>query len=101
MPDEELLQMAERRELATNAGIEKAVRRMLAAPKAQEALQEFFTQWLELDRVVTSVKDRGLFPRFAQEVAAAAVEETQRFLADLGLERPQFPGLPHGRLQLS
>jgi uncharacterized protein DUF1592/uncharacterized protein DUF1588/uncharacterized protein DUF1587/uncharacterized protein DUF1595/uncharacterized protein DUF1585 len=83
MPDEELFQMAERRELTTNAGIEKAVRRMLGDPKAQEALQEFFTQWLELDRVVISVKDRGLFPRFSQEVAAAAVEETQRFLADL------------------
>jgi hypothetical protein len=32
---------------------------------------------------VTSVKDRSLFPRFSQEVAAASVEETQRFLADL------------------
>jgi hypothetical protein len=83
MPDEELFRMAERRELATDAGIEKAVRRMLADPKAREAVQEFFTQWLELDRVVTSVKDRGLFPRYSTEVAAAAVEETQRFLQDL------------------
>jgi len=83
MPDEELFGMAERRELATGAGIEKAVRRMLEDRKAQEALREFFTQWLELDTVVTSVKDRGLFPRYSPEVAAAAVEETQRLLADL------------------
>jgi hypothetical protein len=83
MPDEQLFAMAARRELTSTAGLEKAVRPMLDNPKAREALEEFFTQWLELDRVVTSVKDRSLFPRFNVEVAAAAVEETQRFLQDL------------------
>jgi hypothetical protein len=83
MPDQELFGLAERGELGTNEGIEKAVRRMLADAKAREALREFFTQWLELDRVVNAVKDRGLFPRYNREVAAAAVEETLRFLDDL------------------
>jgi hypothetical protein len=83
MPDDELFRMAERHELATAVGVAKAASRLLDDPRAHEALAEFFTQWLELDRVVTSVKDRGLFPRFSPEVAAAAVEETQRFLADL------------------
>ncbi len=83
MPDRELFAMAERGELATNAGVEKAVRRMLADEKAIAALREFFTQWFELDHVVTAVKDRSLFPRFTREVAVSAVEESQRFLDDL------------------
>jgi hypothetical protein len=56
---------------------------MLADPKARGALQEFFAQWLQLDRLANTVKDRRLFPRFRPEVAAAAGEETQRFLEDL------------------
>jgi hypothetical protein len=83
MPDDELFGMAERGELSTQDRIEKAVRRLLADAKAQEALREFFTQWLELDRVVAAVKDRSLFPRYSREVAAAASEETLRFLDDL------------------
>ena len=83
MPDPELLRMAAQGELASSAGVEKTVRRMLADPKAHEALQEFFTQWLELDGVVDAVKDRTLFPTFSPEVAAASVEETRRFLDDL------------------
>jgi hypothetical protein len=83
MPDKELLGMAARGELATNADVEKAVRRLLADARAHEALQEFFTEWLELDGVVSSVKDRTLFPQFSPEVAEAAVEETKRFLDDL------------------
>ncbi len=90
MPDEELFRAAERRELATNAGVEKEVRRMLADPRAHEALQEFFTQWLQLDGVVNSVKDRSLFPRYSPEVAAAAVEETHRFLDDLAWNDRNF-----------
>jgi hypothetical protein len=83
MPDEELFAIADRGELKTKEGVGNAVRRMLADEKAVAALREFFTQWFELDRVVTAVKDRGLFPRFTREVAVAAVEESQRFLDDL------------------
>jgi hypothetical protein len=83
MPDAELFAMAARGDFRTDAGVEKAVGRLLGNPKAREALQEFFTQWLQLDRVTTSIKDRNLFPRYTPEVAEAAVEETQRFLQDL------------------
>ena len=83
MPDDELFGMAERGELGDEAGVERAARRMLDDPRAREAAQEFFAQWLELDRLPTMVKDRRRFRQFSPELAAAMAEETRRFLDDL------------------
>src|SRR6185436_12488942 len=46
MPDAALFAAAQRGELATRAGLEKQTRRLLADPKAHEALNEFVSQWL-------------------------------------------------------
>ena len=82
MPDAALLRSAAAGELESPAGVEKAVRRMLAAPQARQSLDEFVTQWLRFDRVLNTVKDRAAFPAFNPELAAAMTEETRRLVAD-------------------
>ncbi len=83
MPDAELFAAAERGELATRAGVEKQVRRMLADPRAHESLDEFVSQWLRFDRLTTSSKDRRKFPYFTRETANAMTTEARTFVSDL------------------
>jgi hypothetical protein len=83
MPPVSLLESAGRGELNTEAGLEKATRRMLDDPKAKQALDEFVSQWMRFDRILTSTKDRRKFPQFTRETAVAMTEETRRFISDL------------------
>jgi hypothetical protein len=83
MPDAELFAAAERGELATRAGVEKQVRRMLSDPRAHESLDEFVSQWLRFDRLATASKDRRKFPYFTRETANAMITEARTFLSDL------------------
>jgi len=83
MPDEALMAAAAKGELNTPEGFEKQARRMLADPKAAGALDEFVSQWMRFDRVITMVKDRRFYPSFTREMAVAMTEETRRFVADL------------------
>jgi hypothetical protein len=82
MPDAALFHCAATGELDSPAGVEKTVRRMLAAPQAKQSLDEFVTQWMRFDRVLNTVKDRAEFPMFNPELAAAMTEETRRLIAD-------------------
>jgi hypothetical protein len=83
MPDAELFAAAERGDLATRAGVEKQVRRMLDDPRAHESLDEFVTQWLRFDRLTTASKDRRKFPYFTRETANAMTIEARTFVSDL------------------
>ena len=56
---------------------------MLADPRAQEALNEFVSQWLRFDRLLTASKDRRKFPSFTRETAVAMTEEARTFVSDL------------------
>jgi hypothetical protein len=82
MPDDNLLASAASGELATTAGVEKAVRRMLTDPRAKPALDEFTSEWLRFDLVLNTVKDRAVYPQFTPELAIAMTEETRRLVAD-------------------
>jgi len=83
MPDAELFAAAERGELATRAGVEKQLRRMLSDPRAHESLDEFVSQWLRFDRLITASKDRRKFPYFTRETASAMITEARTFVSDL------------------
>jgi hypothetical protein len=83
MPDAELFAAAARGELATRAGVEKAARRMLADKRARESLNEFVSQWLRFDRLLTASKDRRKFPLYTRETAIAMTEEARTFVSDL------------------
>lgn len=83
MPDAALLESSARGELAAPAGVERVARRMLADPRARQALDEFVSQWLRFDRLLTAGKDRRRFPNFNRETAFAMTEEARTFISDL------------------
>jgi hypothetical protein len=83
MPDVVLLESAAKGELDRPEGLEQIARRMLDNPKARQALDEFISQWMRFDRVLTSTKDRRRFPMFTRETAVAMTEEARRFIGDL------------------
>jgi hypothetical protein len=83
MPDDELFRAAEKGELATPAGVERQVQRMLDDEKAKQAADEFIAQWFRFDTVLTMVKERRAYPSFTRELALAMTEETRRLAADL------------------
>ena len=82
-PDTALMSAAAQGELATPAEVEKAARRMLDDPRAHQALEEFVSQWLRFDRILTSSRERRRYPKFSRETAIAMTEETRQFIADL------------------
>ncbi|HEY1341920.1 MAG TPA: DUF1592 domain-containing protein [Bryobacteraceae bacterium] len=92
MPDAELLAAAGRGELATPQGVQKAVRRMLDDPRAHQAFDEFVSQWMRFDRLLSASKDRRKYPQFTREAAVAMTEETRLFLSDLVWNNRDFMG---------
>ncbi len=82
-PDDALLDSASRGQLDTPEGIERTVRRMLDDPRAKDGVDEFVSEWLRFDRVMTASRERRLYPLFNRELAKAMTEETRRFIGDL------------------
>jgi len=83
MPDAALLNSAAQGELSTPAGLERVARRMLEDPRAREGIDDFVSQWMRFDRVITAGRDSRLYPGFSRNTAVAMTEETRRFVADL------------------
>lgn len=76
-PDEELLTLAERGELA--AGLDGQVTRMLADPRADALVDQFAMQWLGLERLAAHAVDPQAVPGWKPQLTADMVEETRRF----------------------
>lgn len=83
MPNIALLDAASSGELATPSGVQKMARRMLDDPRAHQALDEFISEWLRFDRILTSSRDRRRYPKFSRETAIAMTEEAREFIGDL------------------
>ena len=83
MPDDALLAAAGRGDLDTPQGVEKAARRILDDPKARQALDEYVSQWLRFDRVLTATRERRAFPQFTPETAIAMTQEARRFVSGI------------------
>lgn len=77
VPDVDLLNAAARGELDKPEAIEKTARRMAADPRARQSVDEFISQWLRFDLLLSTVKDRRLFPQFTPEMAIGMAEETR------------------------
>jgi hypothetical protein len=90
MPDAALFEAAQKGELSTAAGVEKQTRRLLADPRAREALNEFTSQWLRYDRMVIATKDRRKYPLFTRETANSMMEEATAFVSDLVWNNDNF-----------
>jgi hypothetical protein len=83
MPDRALLDAAANGQLRTSEGIERVGRSMLEDPRARQAVDEFFSQWLRFDRMLGAAKDDGRYPTFTPELAAMMVQETKMLLGHL------------------
>jgi hypothetical protein len=90
MPDQALFDAAAKGELRTPAGREAATRRLLSDPRARQAVDEFFDEWLRFDRVLNSSKESRRFPEFSLEMAGNMVEETRRLLDHLTWDNANF-----------
>ena len=90
IPDEALLDAAERGDLAQPALVEEQVRRMLADPRAINALvNDFSAQWLNLRRVNEVVVHPDFYPDFDDNLLEAFKQETTLFIAStLREDRP-------------
>ena len=83
IPDQRLLDLAERGQLSTPAVLAQQVRRMLADPRATSALvDDFAAQWLNLRRVREVVVHPDGYPDFDDNLLDAFTQETELFIAD-------------------
>jgi hypothetical protein len=81
IPDEKLLDLAERGELTNPRVREDQVRRMLADPRAVDALVDgFVAQWLNVRRVGEVVVDPEVYPEFDESLLEAFQRETELFV---------------------
>lgn len=83
MPDDALLTAAARGDLATPQGVTKAAERLLNDPRSHPALDEFVSQWLRFDRILTATRDRRRYPQYTRETAVAMTQEATLFIGDL------------------
>jgi hypothetical protein len=90
IPDERLLQLAEDGRLTDPVVLEEQVRRMLADPRAIDALVEgFAAQWLNLRLLPEKLADPLKYPDFDDSLLDAFRQETEMFVAhNLREDRP-------------
>ena len=83
IPDDELLNVAERGALREPAVLEKQVRRMLADSRSKALVDNFAGQWLYLRNLQSVIPDPEAFPEFDEELRAAFQQETELFLGSM------------------
>jgi hypothetical protein len=81
IPDDRLLALAERGQLTNPSILVAEVRRMLADPRATDALvDDFAAQWLNLRRVEEVVVDQDRYPNYDLSLLQAFQRETELFV---------------------
>jgi hypothetical protein len=81
IPDDRLIDLAARGELSKPQVVEQQVRRMLADPKAVDALvHDFAAQWLNLRRLSEVVVHPDFYPNFDESLLNGFREETELFV---------------------
>ncbi|HUR47181.1 MAG TPA: DUF1592 domain-containing protein [Candidatus Saccharimonadales bacterium] len=77
IPDDELLESAERGELHKPKVLEKQTRRLLADSRAKNLVSNFGEQWLHLRNLESITPDLRLFPDFDDNLRQAFRRETE------------------------
>ena len=80
IPDNQLLNLAAAGKLKEPAILEQQVRRMLADPRSNALVTNFFGQWLYLRNMPGVHPDQDAFPEFDENLREAFEQETQLFL---------------------
>ncbi len=83
MPDDTLFADAAAGKVLTDAGLKAEAERMLNDPTHQRALVNTFgAEWLDLGAMQAITPDPTLYPQFNDDVRAAMIEESERFVLD-------------------
>ena len=82
IPDDQLLDLAERGRLRNATVLQQQVQRMLADQKSDALISNFAGQWLELRNVETVTPDPVIFP-FDEALRDAFTKETELFVASI------------------
>ncbi len=83
MPDDELLQAADRGTLRQAPVLKAQVRRMLQDEKSHALVENFGGQWLELRRLESVKPDRQRFPEFEDYLRISMRLETEKFFENI------------------
>ena len=83
IPDDELLDLAERGELSKPEVLERQTLRMLADPRSQSLVSNFAGQWLHLRNLDSITPDLRLFPDFDDNLRQAFRQESELLFADI------------------
>ena len=81
IPDETLLDLAERGRLTGPPTLRQQVRRMLADARAKALVDNFAAQWLHQRSLEEMESDPALFPDFDKNLGEAFQQETELFIA--------------------
>lgn len=87
MPDQTLLDEARSGALDTQAGLTKAVDRLIASPRFEQGVRAFFTDYLRLDGMDELAKDSLIYPAFSQAISTSLREQTLRTISWFLVER--------------
>ena len=80
MPDDTLLDAAEKGQLASAEQLSAQALRLTNDPRFRENVGSFHRQWLLLHQISGAEKDPKLFPGFTPELRTALAEESRRFV---------------------
>ena len=85
IPDDQLLDLAERGKLKNPIVLQQQVRRMLDDPRSDALVLNFAGQWLQLRNIETAKPDTVIFP-FDEALRRAFAEETDLFVESIARE---------------
>jgi mono/diheme cytochrome c family protein len=79
IPDDQLIGLAEKKQLSKPDVLKAQVARMLVDPKSRALTDNFAGQWLYLRKLEFQRPDRRVFPDFDQRLRSAMLTETNMF----------------------
>jgi hypothetical protein len=93
IPDDRLLDLAERGKLQDRQTLQREARRMLADRKSRALVDNFAGQWLYLRNLAVAKPDPEAFPEFDEALREAFLEETNLFFESVLREDRPVTGL--------
>jgi Protein of unknown function (DUF1592)/Protein of unknown function (DUF1588)/Protein of unknown function (DUF1595)/Protein of unknown function (DUF1585)/Protein of unknown function (DUF1587) len=83
MPDDELLQLAQKGKLRDKQERARQVARMLADPRSHRFSDSFSSQWLSLRKVGHFPPDKKIYPVYDKHLEASMLSETKAFFREV------------------
>jgi Protein of unknown function (DUF1592)/Protein of unknown function (DUF1588)/Protein of unknown function (DUF1595)/Protein of unknown function (DUF1585)/Protein of unknown function (DUF1587) len=83
VPDDQLLDLAEKGKLRDPAVLERQVRRLLDDPRSDSLVSNFAGQWLYIRNLAQQKPDPDAFPEFDESLRQAFRQETELFFQNI------------------